>query len=241
MPSLRSTFWHLLALCILSSAVLNAVARPFPLDNVLLEARADSQASSAATNPGINHGPGGSSEYLYPLCSLRLMKHFTMPIGQPHYDTTKVDSILLPISKVIKNLDVKLWRCTGTFQQWRNPSEPVIKDEKAWLCVGIDCFGFDASEAPVMQKISDDLTKHLEQSTTIGTMTFKDLPSKSSVLKPFAFNNRYASRGTKLDNLKLFLEELEEVHAKSTGEKFFAGYNKFKSYYEKMKELGNSD
>ncbi|KAJ3796734.1 hypothetical protein GGU11DRAFT_745852 [Lentinula aff. detonsa] len=221
MPSLRSTFWHLLALCILSSAVLNAVARPFPLDDVLLEARADSQASSAATNPGINHGPGGSS--------------------QPHYDTTKVDSILLPISKVIKNLDVKLWRCTGTFKQWRNPSEPVIKDEKAWLCVGIDCFGFDASEAPVMQKISDDLTKHLEKSTTIGTMTFKDLPSKSSVLQPFAFNNRYASRGTKLDNLKLFLEELEEVHAKSTGEKFFAGYDKFKSYYEKMKELGNSD
>ncbi|KAJ3920770.1 hypothetical protein F5877DRAFT_65428 [Lentinula edodes] len=49
MPSLRSLFLHLLALCIISSTVPNVVASPIALQGGLLEAR--------ASNPGMGSNP----------------------------------------------------------------------------------------------------------------------------------------------------------------------------------------
>ncbi|KAJ3991888.1 hypothetical protein F5050DRAFT_1062205 [Lentinula boryana] len=144
-----------------------------------------------------------------------------------------------PFSKDIKDVDVKLWRSKSTFEQWLSPNEPLTKSEKAWLCVGPDCFGLSAVSTAVMQKVSGDLTEHLKESTTIGTMSFKSFVVKAAILTPVASGDNNIP-GKDLGQLKSLLEQLEEANEECTGVKIFTGHAKFEAYYKKMKELGNS-
>ncbi|KAJ3894180.1 hypothetical protein GG344DRAFT_74309 [Lentinula edodes] len=224
MPSFRSLFLHLLALCIISSTVPNVVASPIALQGGLLEARGVAP-SSQAVNAAPDAGPSSNNESSH----------------GPQDDTEELD----PEFENVKNVPIRLWRTENEFfQKWVDPKLATFKGEHWWLCVGKQCYRGDPKPQREdllvvdMKFVSDNQDlQNLQNSFLIGHISFLDLKHKKRVLRSIRKGNLHY-RKTNLDFVR---SEIAQLRGSNTEPKSdFQVTNKmFEDLVAKMREMKN--
>ncbi|KAJ3876956.1 hypothetical protein F5051DRAFT_409906 [Lentinula edodes] len=227
MPSFRSLFLHLLALCIISSTVPNVVASPIALQGGLLEARGVAP-SSQAVNAAPDAGPSSNNESWH-----------------DHQDDTED-----PDPEFIQ-VPLRIWRTkTKDFKKWIDPTRAVAKGEHWWLCIGKRCYRADSQPTNLRSEVMKDANflvvdmklvsdkkdlQNLEKSFSIGCITFYSLEHKNWILRPVQ-KDKYTHEQTNLEFVEWEIPRWKDANTDSRSD--FTN-KKFKDLLAQMKAMKN--
>ncbi|KAJ3899626.1 hypothetical protein F5879DRAFT_495857 [Lentinula edodes] len=239
MPSLRSLFLHLLALCIISSTVPNVVASPIALQGGLLEARASNPGMGS--NPqAVNVAPGLSGQPPQKIDSDNSSDAGSSSDNESSHDSE--DDTEEPHPE-FKNVPIRLWRTKNEdFHQWVDSKLATFKGEHWWLCVGKQCYRGDPDPHQEdmlvvnMIVISDNKDlQNLQNSFLIGHISFLDLEHRKWALRTIRKGNLHFYE-TNLDFVK---SEIAQLKRSNTDSKSVFMDTQFEASLAKMREMKN--
>ncbi|KAJ3812675.1 hypothetical protein F5876DRAFT_74615 [Lentinula aff. lateritia] len=227
MPSFRSLFLHLLALCIISSTVPNVVASP-----IALQVGSSPQAVNTAPSPSTQPTQKNDSDtYSETGSSDNESSH------DPEDDTEEPDP-------EFKNVPIRLWRTKNAdFHQWVDSKLATFKGEHWWLCVGKQCYRGDskAHEEDIlvlnMEFVSDNKDlQNLQNSLLIGHITFVDFEHKKWFLRPIQKGKELSYHKTNLEFVEWEIPRWQDINTDSKSD--FTN-TQFKDLLAKMKAMKN--
>ncbi|KAJ3864927.1 hypothetical protein EV359DRAFT_63571 [Lentinula novae-zelandiae] len=229
MPSFRSLFLHLLALCIISSTVPNVVASPIALQGGLLEVRA-SNPGVGSSSQAVNTAPGPSTQptqkndsdtYSETGSSDNESSH------DPEDDTEEPDP-------EFKNVPIRLWRTKNADFHQRT----LVALRRQAVLPGGDLKPHEEDILVInMEFVSDNKDlQNLQNSLLIGHITFADFEHKKWFLRPIQKGKELSFHKTNLEFVEWEIPQWQDTNTDSKSD--FTN-TQFEASLAKMKKMKN--